>query len=317
MAERYSNTDLDRWASDGAVLMPRFFSKAEIAPILEDFQTLYPHAPSHALAAADPQNGTAVRMPPREQFQHAHMMPFDCSAALNLLALHPALIAFARAALHSDDVRLYQSISWAKFTGQADFDQPFHMDYYNHTLTTIGDDAGQRTVNFSIYATDVSDAHGSIRYVTRGEGDQICGPLRPGMPDASQQAALRQIERSGAGPSGAVLAYSSDIYHRASNLTAPEGKRFVLFASYKAAKNDAVDFTAWPSSVPKEWSRLYSFDATPWRHFFERGSPEQLACLNVPPPGHSFWTEATLARTQARWPQWDMTPWREAFAQQA
>jgi len=317
MAERYSSTDLDRWTSDGAVLMPRFFAEAEIAPVLEDFETLFADGYPHARAAADPQSGETVRMPPREQFQHTRMMPFDCSPALNLLALHPALIAFARAALKTEDVRLYQSISWAKFTGQADFDQPFHMDYYNHTLTAIGDEARQRTVNFSIYATDVSDAHGSIRYVTRGEGDKICGSLRPGMPGVSQQEALRGIERSGAGPSGTVLAYSSDIYHRASNLTAPEGRRYVLFASYKAAGNDAVDFVAWPSSVPREWSRLYSADANPWRHFFEHGSPEQLACLNIPPPGNPFWTETTLARTQARWPQWDATPWRQAMTRRA
>ncbi|HRI99198.1 MAG TPA: phytanoyl-CoA dioxygenase family protein [Hyphomonas sp.] len=311
---RYNASDLSRWRSDGAALMPGFFTKSEIVPVLDDFGILFSGGQPQPHAAVENTKGKDVRMPSRVQFEHTRMMPFDCSPALNLLALHPALIAFAREALGTEDVRLYQSISWAKFTGQADFDQPFHMDYYNHTLTTIGDDPCQRTVNFSIYATDVTDEHGSIRYVTRGEGDEICGPMRPGMPDVSQQDALRRIERSGAGPSGTVLAYSSDIYHRATNLTAPEGRRYVLFASYKAAENDAVDFVAWPSSVPREWSRLYSADDNPWRHFFEHASPEQLACLNVPLPGDRFWTEVTLARTQTRWPRWDATAWRRAIA---
>jgi hypothetical protein len=61
-------------------------------------------------------------------------------ASLNLIGVHPALIEFARSAMRSDDVYLYQCQAWAKFTGDADYDQPFHCDFVNHTLTAPSDD---------------------------------------------------------------------------------------------------------------------------------------------------------------------------------
>src|ERR1700683_3367107 len=107
---------------------------------------------------------------PREQFQLILSMPLACSTALNLLALHPALIAFSRAALGVSDVRMYQNLAWAKYTGATDFDQPFHMDYHNHTLLAPGDVPSERTLNISIYATDITNSHGAIHYVPRPQG---------------------------------------------------------------------------------------------------------------------------------------------------
>ena len=54
-------------------------------------------------------------------------------------------------------------------------------------------------------------------------------------------------------------------------------------------------------------------DAQPWRIIFENASPEQLECFGVKPPGHPFWTRTTITRAQARYPNWDMTPYREAM----
>ena len=34
----------------------------------------------------------------------------------------------------------------------------------------------------------------------------------------------------------------------------------------------------------------------------------------VQTPGDAFWTKTTLARAQARYPNWDLTPYREALA---
>ena len=52
----------------------------------------------------------------------------------------------------------------------------------------------------------------------------------------------------------------------------------------------------------------------PWRIIFENATPEQLACFGVQRPGDRFWTETTIARAQTRYPNWDMTPYREAVA---
>jgi hypothetical protein len=37
----------------------------------------------------------------------------------------------------------------------------------------------------------------------------------------------------------------------------------------------------------------------------------------VQPPGHPFWTETTLRGAQARYPNWDLTPYRDAAATSA
>ena len=46
------------------------------------------------------------------QFLGIQPVPIDCSPALNLIGVHPALIAFAKAALNTDEVHLYQCQAW-------------------------------------------------------------------------------------------------------------------------------------------------------------------------------------------------------------
>ena len=92
------------------------------------------------------------------------------------------------------------------------------------------------------------------------------------------------------------------MFHRGTNLTAPGGHRFALMTCFKRAGDEAINFTAWPFHHTR-----------PWRNIIEHGTPEQLACFGVQPPGHPFWTEVTLARAQARYPGWDLTPWRAAL----
>jgi hypothetical protein len=85
---------------------------------------------------------------------------------------------------------------------------------------------------------------------------------------------------------------------------APGGHRYVMTVCFTNARNSAIDFHAW------------QFHHTqPWRHIFDHATPDQLACFGVQRPGDPFWTETTLARAQTRYPNWDMTPYREAVAQ--
>ena len=63
------------------------------------------------------------------QFKNINSLPYNASSAINLISLHPQLIAFAKALLGVPDVHLYQSHTWAKYTGEADYDQKFHCDF--------------------------------------------------------------------------------------------------------------------------------------------------------------------------------------------
>jgi hypothetical protein len=300
---RYTDAQLHEWLQEGGVLLERFFSPREIEACRADMEALYGERRDPLATVRNDKPAGAIGAFSNDKFRNFDDMPFACSPALNLLGLHPALIELARAALGTRDVRLYQSHSWAKFTGEADFDQLFHCDFKNHTLTVPAETTGQRTINCMIYITDVEDDLGAIHYVPLSESDAVCGHERDPFGADSIQAPLKAIERSGAGPAGSVFAYGIDVYHRGTNLTRPGGVRYTLTASFKAAGNDMIGWSAWPHSFLK-----------PWYILFEHCSPDQLSCLGVPAPGDPFWSTVTIERTQRRWPMWDAQPYIDALA---
>ena len=240
------------------------------------------------------------------QFKGVEPVPIACSPALNLIGLHPALIDFAKQALGADAVYLYQCQAWAKFTGESDYDQPFHCDFVNHTLTVPSEDAHLNSITILCYFSDVTDAHGPMNYVTRPDSAKVAGPEATLFQDAAQhnqlQDSLKVYGRSSAGPAGSIVPYGIDIYHRGTNMTAPEGVRYAVMVCFRAASNDSIAFHAWPFHHQKPWNKI-----------FDNATPEQLACFGVQLPGHPFWTPETLRRAQARYPGWDLTPYRDAL----
>jgi hypothetical protein len=303
---RYTPEHVDVWRRDGALVIENFFTPEEIAAVVADFDEVF----ADEVAAADP---TVRRRPDQigafnvDQFRTVQSVPFDCSPALNLIGLHPALVAFAREALETDEVQLYQCQAWAKFTGAADYAQPFHCDYVNHTLTAPSEDVRRNAVTIMCYFTDVTEAHGPTHYVVRPDSDPIAGPEGTLTPDREAQAALNArlapLARSTAAPAGAIFPYGVDVYHRGTNLTAPHGRRYTVTACFKRSGDEAIAFHAWAFHHTK-----------PWRRVFDHATPDQLACFGVPRPGHPFWTEITLARTEMRYPGWNSRPYRQALA---
>jgi hypothetical protein len=306
MTQRFTPEHLDAWRRDGAVVIENFFTAQEVAAVVEDFDLVFGRVEGAVDALDKKRPGEVGRFHPA-QFKGVAPVPLDCSSALNLIGVHPQLIAFAKAALETDDVHVYQCQAWAKFTGDADYDQPLHADFANHTLTAPSDDARQNSVTILCYFTDVTEAHGPMHYVRRSDAAPIAGPeaslCRDPDVQARLQAALKPLERSSAGPAGSVVPYTIDVFHRGTNLTAPGGRRYALMTCFKPAGNEAIGFHAWAFHHTQPWSRI-----------FDHASPEQLACFGVKPPGHPFWTELTLSRAQARYPAWDLTPYREALA---
>jgi ectoine hydroxylase-related dioxygenase (phytanoyl-CoA dioxygenase family) len=292
---RFSEKHVEQWREEGFVVLERFFDQREYEPVLSDFEALYRDAGKGEGV------GTALELPREEarasrgtQFKNIHVLPYDGSSAINLLSLHPELIAFARALLGVSDVRLYQSHTWAKYTGEADYDQEFHCDYGNHTLLVPADEPARRSVDFVIYLTDVTKEHGALRYVTKP--DVLAALGRPAIAVTEQdQEALREKERAVVVPAGSIVAHGIDTLHRGSNLTAPNGRRFSMTVGYKAAGSDQIGFHVWQATRNR-----------PWHLIFDHATPEQLACLGVPRPGDAFWTQRTLELTQARWPGWNM-----------
>lgn len=302
--QRFSPADVETWERDGVVLLRDVFTPEECAAVRADFDTVFGRAAGGGEPLIKKKPGEIGRFN-GAQFTGIEIVPVDCSPALNLIGVHPALIAFAKAALKTQAVHLYQCQAWAKFTGDADYDQPFHTDYSNHTLTAPAEDVAGNSFTVMGYFSDVTEAHGPMHYVTRPDSDRIAGPEATlGGPDeqAALHAKLLPHARSSAAPAGAVFAYGIDVFHRGTNLTAPNGHRYAVTACFKRAGDDAIGYHAWPFHHMK-----------PWRRIFEHATPEQLACFGVQRPGDPFWTETTLARAQARYPGWDLTPWRSAM----
>src|SRR5690606_12207232 len=119
---RFSAAHVEQWREEGFVVLERFFEPREYEPVLADFEALYRDAgKGDGVGAPLRLEGDAARDRRGMQFKNIHVLPYDGSSAINLISLHPELIAFARALLGVDEVRLYQSHSWAKYTGEADY----------------------------------------------------------------------------------------------------------------------------------------------------------------------------------------------------
>lgn len=141
-----------------------------------------------------------------------------------------------------------------------------------------------------------------MHYVPRSESERFAGPEATLTGDADLQRQLQAHERSSASPAGSIFPYGIDVFHRGTNMTVPRGHRYAVMSCFKNARDDTIGYHAWPFHHTK-----------PWHHIFDHATPEQLACFGVHPPGHPFWTEVTLARAQARYPAWDLGPYRAAI----
>ena len=303
MQRRFTEDQVDTWRRDGGLVIERFFTPEECAAVVADFEAVF----GRTEGAEEPKNfkkpGEIGRFN-RHQVDLNDTIPFDCSPALNLVAVHPALMELARTLLGTRDVLLYQAEVWAKFTGDADYDQDFHTDYGNHTLTAPSEDARFNSLTTLCYFTDVSEAHGPAHFVTRPDAAEIATPDQSlnRQAAAGLQDKLKAKAKSSASPAGSIFPYTIDVWHRGTNLTAPKGRRFAVMASYHRADVPAINRYAWP---------YYGF--RPWHVIFEHASVDQLAMFGVQRPGDPFWTEETIRRTQARYPKWNSAPWQEAL----
>ena len=126
MTTRFTNEHIKAWQKEGAFVVPEFFNGKEIEEVAKDFEVIFPGRKAKAKAINEKEKGEVGNKLPlqlsgrqmgrttMEQFQNFENIPFDCSSSLNLISVHPSLIEFARAALGTNNVRLYQAQAWAK-----------------------------------------------------------------------------------------------------------------------------------------------------------------------------------------------------------
>jgi hypothetical protein len=284
-----------QWEQEGWSLLQGVLPDDAVRAAQQALPDLFPSAAEFA-ADVDP-----VRNLPFRTDSHSVMpgFPFE-SSALNRLVLHDAVIDLAQEFLGLPDIRLYQGMVSAKYGhGAPDDEQLLHVDYGNHTLVVPRPEPGYQHLELFIYLSDVSESAGT-RMVSRRLTAGI--PTERTYLSPADYADLYAAEVPAAGPTGSILAYRPDVYHRGVRMTAPGEARFMLHVSYKPVGTDWLGSQAWPGAA----------EGMAWHRFMQETTVRQLSVLGFPEPGHPYWNEETLRGVAARYPLLDMSPWRDA-----
>jgi hypothetical protein len=316
MAGRLARADeVETWRHDGWVLLDDVVAAEDIDLAVADLPLVFPTAADYH---ADP-DGERERWlgrpapyrevytwPPTgpgfrpEQHRWQAQFPFPGSGALNRLAVHPGVVDFCARALGTDDLRIYQVQMSAKYTGETNYEQPMHTDR-NHSWLPSPAGMPWWHVEGFLYLSDVHPGTAPTHLVPVGDaaGRHTTDPLI--LPTWDEE--IYTLERPAAGRRGSLLAYRSDVFHRAVDLTEPGGARFLLNVSFKLASCEWVGYHALQS-------RATSPD---WATFVAGSTPRELALFGFPPPGDPVWDMTMLDATAERYPGLDLEPWRQAM----
>ncbi len=305
------SSSLGKWHTDGFALLPRFLSASQVEPGIADLGRLFPTADEFH-GAPDKQQYDRFR----DEFGGIDDFPFN-STELNLLAVHEDLVELASSLLGTEQLRVYSIEAWAKYTGAADYSQHHHRDYLSQTMVVPSLDPRYQQVEMFLYLSDVPPELGPPSFVPRRYTRDLPAipnwfPLQdnvgldqehPEWIAESGMPGLYDAEVSAAGPAGTVVAYANDIFHRGTALSASWGARYTIHVNFRP---EGVD---WISRHP--WQKYTNSER--WHDFVLRATPKQLALFGFPPPGHPYWTKATIIGTAERYPGLDLSPWRAAM----
>jgi hypothetical protein len=301
---------VETWDTDGFAVLPAFLPAAELAPAVAELGLLFPAADEFHGSRDDDRTARFA-----DEFGGIDEFPF-ASVELSLLAVHPSLVALAAALLRTDRLRVYSIEAWAKYTGAADYDQEHHRDYLSHTLLVPSQDIRFQPVEMFVYLVDVPPELGAPAFVPRRytQGLPAIPNWFPRTPNPAvddtpapwrsthDHPELYETEVTADGPAGTVVAYRNDTLHRATAMSAPGGVRYTIHVNFRPAGVDWIARHSWQKEA----------NSSRWHNFVARATPEQLALFGFPPPGHPYWTAATIGATAERYPDLDLTPWQSA-----
>jgi ectoine hydroxylase-related dioxygenase (phytanoyl-CoA dioxygenase family) len=257
-----------------------------------------------------------------------YVFPSECES-LNSVTLHPQLLTAVAQLLGCAvrDLRLTQSDLWAKHgrgrpvTNPFDnTDQRMHVDYPNHTLAHPPEWDSPDAVEMIIYADDVDECDGATAVVLRSGADDPAyrWPIvdTPGVgdyrwvndrtraeryleqvaPDVAQwrREQLYARERRVRYRPGTVLLYRHDTWHRGTPIRAG-ATRVVINLTFRRAASD------WINTLHIGWSWAAYRPSRVIERLVAAATVDQRCVLGFPPPGHPYWTPATLDAVEARY----------------
>jgi hypothetical protein len=283
------------WIEDGWCILEEAVSGEDLAAAQSAVTKLFPRVEEMASAS---ESGELERW--RTWDAAWPEFPFR-SRSLNRLVVGDVMIDLAQELLGTDDVRMYLAIATAKFAGQpSEYNLLLHTDFPNHTLTVPRPEAGYHQMETFIYLSDVGPHNGATRFVSRARTRQI--PVEEHTLNYEDHGDLYHDPGDASAPAGSIVVYRPDVYHRSVDFNDPSQARFMLHVSYKPAAVEWGGYQAWP----------FKGFSVEWHNFVQQSTPRQLTALGFPAPSHPFWTEETLDGVARRYPELDLTAWREA-----
>jgi ectoine hydroxylase-related dioxygenase (phytanoyl-CoA dioxygenase family) len=290
-----SEADYEHWAKHGYVVV-RLLDQHQLQAVLDN---VYDYFPSWDEYIGRPKRYAALLATATGTLGPRTAFPF-VGTALNSVATHPELLAFARRVIGEERIMITHSVLTAKFAGARDYEQDLHVDYGNNTLVYPKPDMAIVDLPTITYYSDVTIDMGPTYLVpqdfTRGM------TLVPRHRSRREFADLYEHEIPLTVEAGSTVIYSMNTFHRGSAMHATEGVRYSHHTGFKAAG------LTWTGQVTFQHQ-----GGTPeMDHFIETATPAHRELVGFPPVGDPYWDEATLAGVGARYPNIDMSPYREA-----
>jgi Phytanoyl-CoA dioxygenase (PhyH) len=285
---RLSHDDLQRWRSEGYVIVENFLTRAEIDSCRAELMRVFPTPQQYAMAP---------RLFDNYEPGGAAFDPPFLGHPLKMMAAHPALIDFVERALGTRDIILTRAKAWAKYAGFNDFEQPLHADYMVDSLLYPAADDEPEQVTAILYYVDMDGDLGPTYVVPRN--DSLDLPLVPYSRSRHEDAALYAREQAVIVPAGSLLLYQLGTIHRGSRLTRPDAVRLTHHFAYRRADAHWAGCTFWGD---------YGLTAE-MQELIEQATPRQRELFGVPPPGHRYWNEQTTIGMALRYSAMDMTPY--------
>ncbi|GAA4237968.1 hypothetical protein GCM10022254_51970 [Actinomadura meridiana] len=298
------------WRRHGFVVLPGYLPPDVLRPAVAELDLLFPSAQGFH-DGTDPRRDCFLD----DEFAGIDAFPF-AATQIGLLAVHELLVRLAEMLLDDADLRIYSAEAWAKYTGAADYDQALHRDYLNHTLLVPSTSPEFRQLEMFVFLVDVPEDLGPPHLVSKTH--TVDFPAKPNWlhrrdlpgPDEfgfeSVRPGLYEHEISAAGPAGTVVAFEQGTFHRGTALTRPGGARYTMHLNYRRAATEWGQRRGWAECA---------HDPN-WYRFVAHASPRQLELFGFPPPGHPYWTAETLAGVALRYPNLDLSPWRDEHGAQ-
>jgi Phytanoyl-CoA dioxygenase (PhyH) len=286
------------WEDDGWCVIPSVIPPTDLARMQTAVEHLFPSAEEmdagQSNERTDPWRTTFDAKWPEFPYR---------SRSLSRLPFHEAVLEIAESFLGRDDLRLYMSTITAKYANQSSgYNQLLHADFPNHSLLVPQVDDRYQLLELFVYLSDVSPANGATRMVSVRRTTDI--PVERHTLGYAEYPELYDDPGIATGPAGSVVAYRPDVYHRSVDVSGPGVRRVMMHISYRLADAEWSQYQGW----------AFRGFSPEWHDFVQASGPRELALLGFPRPGHPYWTEATIARVNARYPRLDMGPWRRALA---